>query len=152
MMEFSQAESCYQKAVQINPEDATYYVAYAELLRKEGPGHLDQAVVMLERARTLDPKNTGAGLELALSYEALQQLSKAQSLLEECVRQEPDLLPAHVALARVYFHQGKKEQGEKEKSVIARLEAEQQRKQLQLGAEHGESASSSTSLHTGGPQ
>ncbi|MGH7867598.1 MAG: tetratricopeptide repeat protein, partial [Candidatus Dormibacteraceae bacterium] len=145
MMEFPEAEGCYQKAIEINPKDATYYDAYAELLRKEGPSHLDQAVAMLEKARGLDPKDTRAGLELGLSYEAQQQLPRAQSLLEDCVRLQPDLLPAHVALARIYFRQGKREQGEKEKSVIARLEAEQQKKQLQLGAEHRGSATRSTS-------
>ncbi|MCI0622951.1 MAG: hypothetical protein L0387_15055 [Acidobacteria bacterium] len=51
---------------------------------------------------------------------------KAQSLLEEAVEQQPDLIPAHVALARVYYRQKKREEGNREKSIIARLEAEQQ--------------------------
>ena len=151
MMEFPKAESCYQQAIELNPNDSTYYDAYAELLRKKGPSHIGQAVALLEKAMALDPKDTRASLELGLSYEAQQQLPQAQSLLEDCVRLQPDLLPARVALARIYFRQGKREQGEKEKAIIIRLEAEQQKKQLQLGAEHRGSAARETS-RSGRPQ
>ena len=40
---------------------------------------------------------------------------------------EPGVLPAHVALARIYFRLGKKEEGRREKEKIAELESKQQK-------------------------
>jgi tetratricopeptide (TPR) repeat protein len=135
MGQFQKADACYRMAIQINPKDPSYYESYATLLRKEGAGHLDEAIALLEKARQLDPSGPRAGLQLALCYELKHELPKAQSLLEEALTKQPELLPAHVALARVYFRQGEKDQGEREKAIIARLEAEQQKQKLQIKTE-----------------
>jgi tetratricopeptide (TPR) repeat protein len=130
---FERAEDYYRKAITFNPKDPSYYEALATLLRKKRAADVDEAIALLDKALRLDPADPRVKLELALCLESKRDLAKAQGLLEEAVRKQPDLLPAHVALARVYSHEGKKLEADQEKSVVARLEAEEQKKQSQLG-------------------
>jgi protein O-GlcNAc transferase len=112
---FEKAERHYKKAIEVNPQKSSYYAALAQL----------------EKALLLDPQDLQSKLELAFCYEKKMNYPRAQSLLEEVVQQQRDLVPAHVALARVYYRQRKKEEGDREKSIIARLEAEQQARKSQ---------------------
>jgi tetratricopeptide (TPR) repeat protein len=130
---FDRAEDYYRKAITFNPKDPSYYESLATLLRKKGAADVDEAIALLKRALQLDPAAPDAKLQLALCFESKGDLAQAQGLLEEAVREQPDLLPAHVALARIYSHQGKKPEADQEKSVVTRLEAEEQKKQLQVG-------------------
>jgi hypothetical protein len=50
--------------------------------------------------------------------------------LEKAVRGAPDALPAHVALARLYFKLGRRPEGQEEKKTIAQLEARLQQEKL----------------------
>jgi Tfp pilus assembly protein PilF len=63
-------------------------------------------------------------VQLALCYEEKPDLYKAQQLLEAAIRQQPDLREAHRVLARVYYRQGKKQQGDTETTIISSLDAE----------------------------
>jgi tetratricopeptide (TPR) repeat protein len=121
-----EAEQAYQKAIEMNPKIPVYYEEFATVLRREGPEHLDEAIAELKRGVQFDPSNPGLALQLALCYEAKGDMTSAVSLAEEAVRRQPDVLPAHVALARIYFRLGKKVEGQKEKETIATLEKKQQ--------------------------
>lgn len=129
---FERAEDHYRKAIAFNPKDPSYYESLATLLRKKRKANVDEAITLLNKALQLDPSNPRPKLQLALCFKSKSDFAKAQGLLEEVVREQPNLLPAHVALAQVYYHQGKKSKANQEKSVVARLEAEEQEKQAQL--------------------
>jgi tetratricopeptide (TPR) repeat protein len=125
--DFEKAEPHYKRAIELNPQQGSYYAALAQMLRKGNTERSDEALIYLEKALALDPKDIQSKLELALCYERKAGYAKAQSLLEEVVQQQPDSVPAHVTLARVYYRQKKKEEGDRVKSgCIARLEAEAQ--------------------------
>jgi len=124
--QLGEAEKAYRKAIEINPKVPTYYEEFATLLRREGPDHLDDAIAELRRAFQFDPSNPSLALQLALCYESKGEMSSALSLAEEAVRKQPDVLPGHVALARIYFRLGKKVEGQREKKAIAELEKKQQ--------------------------
>jgi len=124
--QLGEAEKAYRKAIGINPKVPAYYEEFATLLRREGPDHLDDAIAALKRAIQFDPSNPRLALQLALCYESKGEMSSALSLAEEAVRKQPDVLPAHVALARIYFRLGKRIEGQKEKTAIAELEKKQQ--------------------------
>jgi protein O-GlcNAc transferase len=129
--DFATAEPHYKRAIELNPQKASYYAALAQLLRKQSSDRTEEALVYLEKALLLDPQDTQSKLELALCHEKKINYSKAQNLLEQVVQEQPGLLPAHVALARVYYRQKKKEEGDRERSIIAQLEAEQQDRKSQ---------------------
>ena len=120
------AEKSYRKAIEMNPKVPAYYEEFATLLRREGPDRLEDAIAELKRAFQFDPSNPSLALQLALCYESKGEMTSAMHMAEEAIRKQPDVLPAHVALARIYFRLGKKVEGQKEKETIAELEKKQQ--------------------------
>ncbi len=128
MGKLDQAESAYRKAIEENPKDPDYYVAYATALRRQGSDNLDDAIVRLKGAQRMNPGDWRIQLELGLCYESKGQLADAASLIEQAVKSQPDLTAAHVALIRIYFRLGRKADSEREKKIVADLERKQQQK------------------------
>jgi Tfp pilus assembly protein PilF len=116
------AETAYDKAIEINPKEPVYYVNVAILLRQEGPEKLDAAIAQLKDGLHYSQDNPYLDLQLALCYESKEDLTDAVSLLEKAVKRDPNLTPAHVALARIYFRLGKKTDANHEKETIKALQ------------------------------
>jgi len=125
-----ESESTYRAAITSNPKDPRYYVSYAEVIRKEGPDKLDQAIAQLKSAQQMDPGDWRIGLQLGLCYESKGQFEGAAALIEKAVESQPELTPAHVALARIYFRLGRKADGERERNIVADLEKKQQEERV----------------------
>ena len=130
----SESENAYRAAIQSNPKDPRYYVSYAEVMRKQGPDKLDEAIAQLKSAQQMDPGDWRIGLQLGLCYESKGQFANAASLIEKAVEAQPELTPAHVALARVYFRLGRKADGERESNLVAELEKKQQEERVRENA------------------
>jgi tetratricopeptide (TPR) repeat protein len=128
-----EAEKAYRNAIEMNPKDPAYSEQFAAVLRSEGSDRLEEAIAQLSRARQMDASNAGLALQLALSYESKGDLSSAVGPAEEAVRLKPDVLPAHVALARIYFRLGRRKEGQKEKAIIAELEHAQELRDVKRG-------------------
>ena len=128
MGEFAKAEACYRKAIEINPKGVANYLALAALLTKPGVDRTDEAIPILEKAMDQDPADPRPKLQLALCYEAKKDLTQAQALLEEITRAEPDFIPGHVELSRIYYQAGKQTEGDREKVTITRLEGGERKK------------------------
>lgn len=128
MDKLNQAEAAYRKAIDENPKDPDYYVAYATALRRKGPDNLDDAITRLQSARQIMPNDWRIQLELGLCYESQGRYADAAPLVEQAARAQPQLTAAHVALVRIYFRLGRKADGEREKSIVADLEKKQQNK------------------------
>jgi cytochrome c-type biogenesis protein CcmH/NrfG len=126
------AELQYRKAIEMNPRKAIYYSALALLLRKRGTENADERLRLLQTALTLNSSDVQSRLELGLCYEGMKKLEEAQALLEGVVSSQPKLLQAHVALARVCYRLGKKEQGDQERATVTRLEDEQRLEQSRI--------------------
>jgi len=131
MGQLPKAESYFRRALELNPRNASYYGALAQLLRKQSDDRADEAIPLLEKALALDPSDISSKQELALCYEKKRDYLRAERLLQEVVGQQPDLVSAHVALGRVYYRQRKKDEGDKEKKIVAQLEQQQQAEQSQ---------------------
>jgi tetratricopeptide (TPR) repeat protein len=131
---YDQAEQSYKKAIAINPKDTAYYEALASLERREGSANLGEAIAALEAAHRLNPKDTTLALQLALSYEAKGQATEAAALIENVIAQAPNLVPAHVALARIDFRLGKRAQAKHETELVKELAAKAQQARITSGA------------------
>jgi serine/threonine protein kinase/Tfp pilus assembly protein PilF len=101
---WAQSEHEFRCALALDPNNVTGHAWYSVLL--DSLGCSDEAIVESKRAQELDPVSpivtTGVGLALlrARRYdEAIEQLKNALAL-------EPDLVPAHVQLARAYHLRG----------------------------------------------
>ena len=124
------AEKAYRKAIEINPKQPTYYENFATLLRREGPEKLDDAIVQLKHAHQYEPDDPYVSLQLALCYESKDNLVDATTLLERAVQKAPDLVSAHVALARIYFRLDKKTEATREKELVKVLQEKQQQQKM----------------------
>jgi tetratricopeptide (TPR) repeat protein len=116
------AEIRYRKAIELNPGRASNYSPLAQLLRKRGGDSADEAIALLQTALKLDSTDIQTKLELALCYEGKRRLPESQNLLEQVTRARPEHYQAHVALARVYYRQGKKSEGDLERAIVTRIE------------------------------
>lgn len=130
MGKFDESEAAFRKAIALNPKEPDYYENLATLLRKQGPSRLDDAILQLKRAAEFAPSDPRLSLQLGLCYESKGDWSQAASLLEKTVQYQPGLVPAHVALARIYFHLGRRPEGQREKALVASLEQKKQRQRL----------------------
>ena len=130
MGEFKESEAAFCKAIELNPKDSMYHASYAALLQKQAPSRLDDALVELQKATALNSSDPALQLQLGLCYESKGDLPASLRLLEKAVRGDPEALPAHVALARVYFKLGKRPEGQEEKKAIAQLETRLQQEKL----------------------
>ena len=128
MGKLDRAENAYRKAIEENPKEPDYYVAYATALRREGSDNLDDAIIRLKGAQRMNPSDWRIQLELGQCYESKGQLADAAALIEQAVKSQPDLTAAHVALIRIYFRLGRKADSEREKKIVADLEKKQQQK------------------------
>lgn len=120
------AEECFRKAIALKPDEASYYVTLAALLKKVKPADLAEPVRLTERALTLSPDSRDAKLLLASCDQAQGKLAEAQTLLEEVVTRDPELRVAHVALAQVYFREKKMDEAQRQESIAAKLEEREQ--------------------------
>lgn len=125
----------YRKAIALQPRNGSYYTALAQALRKISDENNDEAIIELEKALALDTADLQAQQELALSLEQKRNYAKAQALLQQVTGKHPDLLSAHVALARIYYKQRKKAEGDRERAIVSRLESEEQARQADLRKE-----------------
>jgi tetratricopeptide (TPR) repeat protein len=126
MGDLAKAEAHYRRAIELNPNKAPLYASFARLLRIKTADSTDEAIQYLEKALALDPGDAQSKLELALCYEKKTKYAQAQSLLEEAIRRDPNMVRAHVALARVYYHLKRKLDGDRERGIVSRLESEEQ--------------------------
>ncbi len=108
-----------------NDFDANLYMGI--LLRQDKL--LEEAQVYLTRAVQLRPREQYARYHLAAVYAAAGKPGDARSLLEGVLKEHEDFVEARVLLASVYYRLNRKEDGDREKAIIQKLNAEQQMKQ-----------------------
>lgn len=130
MGKLDECETAYRKAIELNPKEPLYYESYATMLRNQGPTRLDDALSELSQAAQFAPHDPAMLLQLGLCYESRGEAMLALAPLEQAVHGNPELLPARVALARVYFKLGRKKDGEAEKAKVGELESKMQKQQV----------------------
>jgi tetratricopeptide (TPR) repeat protein len=108
-----------------NDFDANLYLGI--LLRQDK--QVDEAISYLSRAIGLRPRDQYARYHLAAVYASAGKPSEALPLLEGVLKEHGDFIEARVLLASVYYRLNRKEDGDREKTLIQKLSAEQQAKQ-----------------------
>ena len=58
-----------------------------------------------------------------------QETAAATSMLEAIVKEAPTFVEAHVALATAYYRQQRKEDGDRERAIVERLNKEKEAKE-----------------------
>jgi predicted Zn-dependent protease len=117
------AVASFQKAIQLNPANPSYYIALAEVMRRNA-GTVEEAIAEAKKGLELDPTSSDGKIQLALCYETKKVYARAQVLLEEVTQAHPELILPHRILARVYYQQGNTSEAERQSKVAAALETQ----------------------------
>ena len=112
-------------ALNINDFEANLQLGY---MRKSAQ-KFDDASTYLERATTIRPNDLAARKLLASLRLQTGQVDEAVRMFEAIVKEAPDLIEAHVQLATAYNRLNRKDDVQRERAIIDRLNAEAQAKQ-----------------------
>ena len=123
------ATEAYRKALAANPYDFSANLQMAVLLREDEK--LDEAAECLKRAQQVRPNDIGLRFQLAAVALHDGKLESARRDLESIVKDAPKYTEAHVSLATVYYRLKRKEDGDRERAIVQKLNAEAQAKQQQ---------------------
>ena len=116
---FSQAETFFRKAIQLNPNYATAHQWYGEFL-----GDLrrfDESIAELRKAKELDPLSAIIGSDLATGYIHAARDTDAIAELQRILALYPNFVPAHNYLASCYSDLGDWPDAEKEALIYSSL-------------------------------
>jgi tetratricopeptide (TPR) repeat protein len=122
-----EAMAAFRRELEINPNDFDSCLQMGVLLKQDEK--LDEARDYLLRALTVRPSEPNARFYLASIDVAQGKLNEALPLLEQLVKDAADFVAAHVMLATVYYRMRRKADGDREKAIVNKLNAEQQAKQ-----------------------
>ena len=91
----------FEAELAINPNDymANFYIGYLKRRNRE----YRDALVYLNKAARLRPGDGAVLLQIAMVHFLQDELDRAQAILEEVTRNDPEFIDAYVHLARIYF-------------------------------------------------
>jgi tetratricopeptide (TPR) repeat protein len=84
----------------------------------------DEALQLFQRALGVRPGDVDVRYHMGLVYLLQEDQARALELLEGVVREVPGYMEGHVALARIYFRLGRREEAQREREIVERLRAE----------------------------
>src|SRR5262245_7974252 len=122
-----EAMAAFRRELEVNPNDFDSCLQIGILLKEDQK--LDEARDYLLRALTVRPSEPNARFYLASIDVAQGKLNEALPSLEQLVKDAADFVAAHVMLATVYYRMSRKADGDREKAIVNKLNAEQQAKQ-----------------------
>jgi tetratricopeptide (TPR) repeat protein len=120
------AKTAFERELKSNPNNFEANLNLGALLRHDED--YDRALKYLHQALLVRPADPGARYQIASIELSQGKIQDAQRDLESLVRDSPDFLEAHVTLATVYFREKRKEDGDRERAIFAKLNAERQAK------------------------
>jgi tetratricopeptide (TPR) repeat protein len=123
------ATESFRKALDANPYDFTANLQLAVLLKEDEK--IDDARACLRRAMQVRPNDILARYQLATIAVHESQLDSARRDLEAIAKEAPGFVEAHVTLATVYYRMRQKTDGDRERAIVQKLNAEKQAKQAQ---------------------
>ncbi|HXG92035.1 MAG TPA: tetratricopeptide repeat protein [Blastocatellia bacterium] len=127
MGDSEKAKAAFRSELTDNPNDFDANLYLGVLLRQDKL--FEEAFGYLSHAVRLRPRDQYARYHLSAVYVALGKTNEARPLLEGVVKEFPEFVEARVLLASVYYRLNRKEDGDRERAIIQKLNAEQQAKQ-----------------------
>jgi tetratricopeptide (TPR) repeat protein len=117
----------FLRALEATPNDFEANLQLGGIRQRQQ--RFDDAMIYLNRAAAIRPDDLAVRHALATVHLGLGAPERAVQLLEEVVAQVPDFVDAHVLLATTYYRLKRKEDGDRQREIVARLTAERQAKQ-----------------------
>ena len=121
------AERAFRRELAININDFEANLQLGHLRRTAQK--FEEASAYLERAMTIRPRDLAGRKLLASLRLQTGRTEEAVAMLEEIVKEAPELIEAHVQLATGYNRLKRREDAERERRIVDRLNAQAQAKQ-----------------------
>jgi tetratricopeptide (TPR) repeat protein len=121
------AERAFRQALDVNVNDFEANLQLGNI--RKSAQRFAEASAYLERATTIRPTDLAARKLLASLWLQTGRTEDAVQMLEAIVKEAPEAVDAHVQLATGYNRLNRKEDADRERAIIDRLNAEAQAKQ-----------------------
>ena len=119
----------FRAELAINPRDFNANAFLGWLVQQDGES--ERALELLQAAYNQNEADTGVQYLLAQVHSSRGNWRESEALLERVVKAQPGFIPAHVMLARAYAKLKRADQFRRQQEIIARLNAQQQERDLQ---------------------
>ena len=119
-----EAMRCFREELAIDPNEFGSNLYLGVLLNQSQ--EYKEAMPYLARALQVRPGEPAARYQIVLSEIGMGNLEEARKLLEALVKDHPGFLDAHVSLARLYYRLRMKEDGDRQRAIVDKLNAEVQ--------------------------
>ncbi|MGH9405439.1 MAG: tetratricopeptide repeat protein [Terriglobia bacterium] len=126
-----EAMQAFRQELAIDPNEFEPNL-YAGALLNEGQQYA-QGLAYLHRALRVRPGSPQALYQIAVAQLGEGNLTAARKTLEDLVRANPTFVEAHVSLAGVYYRLHLKQDGDRERALVAKLNAEIQARRATEG-------------------
>jgi len=120
------AAQAFMRELAVNPNDFHANLELAELRKRDQ--QFDEAETYVRRALRIRPNDAASRFSLAGVYVSTGKTDDALGLLEAIVKDEPKFREAYVLLATVYYRLQRREDGDRMRAIVERLNAEAQAK------------------------
>jgi tetratricopeptide (TPR) repeat protein len=137
------AEAEFRAELARNPYDFTSNLELGLLLKQDG--RLDEASKCLEAALRVRPDDPGALYQQATIDVLKGNNEQARVELERLAKQNPTFSEAYVSLATVYYRLKRKEDGDRMRTIVRKLQDEEQARQPGVRAPGTESPTTTES-------
>jgi len=121
------AADAFRKALEANPNDFSSNLQLAVVLKQDQ--NFEDAVKYLRRALQVRPGDLGVRYQLASIDLSQGKVDVSRAELESILKEAPNFTEAHVTLATVYYRLKRKADGDRERAIVQKLNAEIQAKQ-----------------------
>lgn len=121
------ATTAFQAELVQNPNDFVANLQLGVIFKQDE--NFEAALRHFSRALRARAGDVGVRYQIAAIHLAQANLEPARSELESLVKEAPNFTEAHVSLATLYYRLKRKEDGDRHRAIVQRLNAEAQEKQ-----------------------
>lgn len=118
------AAEAFRKELEFNPNDFVSNLQLGVVLKQDQ--QYDKARAFFDRALRVRPGDPGVRYQLATLDLMTGSVDEARIKLEQLIKDTPQFVEAHVSLATVYYRLKRKADGDRERELVLKLNAESQ--------------------------
>jgi tetratricopeptide (TPR) repeat protein len=118
------ARKAFEKELTLDPNNFEASLRMGVLLRQDEENA--NALKYFEHALVLRPGDIGVRYQMAATELAMGQVEAARKALETMLKEAPTFTEAHVTLATAYYREKRKAEGDRERAIVSKLNAQKQ--------------------------
>jgi len=114
-----EAETAYQKAIELSPNYASAYQWYSQLIGDTDPLRFQESIDLIQKAAILDPRSAIIGLILGRAYRNKGLYTLAERQFRKVIELDPDFAVTYNSLSTLYLY----DMGQFDKALSVRNKA-----------------------------